>query len=74
VDQGVISVQCAAEAADNSPLWRQGFPQAEPAGQQQYGTEDSQYAKNAAPTHDAAELATEYGSDHRSQSRYQKQP
>jgi hypothetical protein len=46
----------------------------EPPRQKQHRTEAGQYAEDAAPAHDSAELTAKYGSDHRRQTGYQKQP
>ena len=74
VEQRVVAVQGAAESAYDSPLGRQRLLETEPPRQERHRTEAGQYAEDAAPAHDSAELAAEYRSDHRRQTRDQEQP
>src|SRR5215213_5665966 len=73
MEKGVVAMQGLAEATDNPPLRWQGLLQSQPAGKQQYRAETGEYAKDAAPAHDQAELPTEDGGDDGRQSGYQDQ-
>jgi hypothetical protein len=64
VKQGVVATQSAAEPANDSSFRRQRLLEAEPCSWQQHRAEASQYAKDAPPTHDPAELTTKYWSEH----------